>query len=448
MGGVSMDDVRPESCADGLRRLGLERIESVREIVRSKESVEAEAKARLIEAKRKGFIKSLGLVGDFLKFANGYLRKTGNEKVGSEIVESWRAINFGKVVNTNAELLKKIRLSKLGDGENSKPKKKLVRSSQAGSDFGQGKSPCLPDRPGEGKSSFEPSALSDCMPVEKHSRGTFDTGKATAIKNQFLKTWITGSMGDPYANLLSNQNPKIPKRAPTDPCEDQGSILEDKLSLTRNSPDNTTPNLFLTSQRPDQPPDLPRLDLHNRKKILRRKRDILSKPETSTQSSKKPNPRIPDDLQASLDQISARHKKNNQRHFICTENPHNVTRKLCRKLSDKKKYSSQGGIDWNYINRSVFEKFDRNTNNFGLFNKTFDNISRTRVDNKKITYLNGKTTKNPRAYLNLMQPGPTSSLYSNIQQNYLDFKDPSSTYLTDPTSTLRQQRIQEAHLEN
>jgi hypothetical protein len=194
VGANSMDDVRPESCADGLRRLGLARKESVRVVVRSKESVEAEAKARLIETKarlnetkarlnetkRKGFIKSLGLVGEFLKFANGYLRKTGNEKVGSEIIESWRAVNFGKVENTNAELLKKIRLSKLGDGENSKPKKKLVRSSQAGSDFGQGKSPCPLDRPYAGKSSFEASALSDCTLNEKNFRPKFDTGKTAA----------------------------------------------------------------------------------------------------------------------------------------------------------------------------------------------------------------------------------------------------------------------------
>lgn len=47
-----------------------------------------------------------------------------------------------------------------------------------------------------------------------------------------------------------------------------------------------------------------------------------------------------------------------------------------------------------------------------------------------------------------MQPEPTSDLYSNIKQNYLDWKDPKETYLTDPTSTRRQQRIQEAHLEN
>jgi hypothetical protein len=439
VGANSMDDVRPENCADCLRRLGLARIESVRDVVRSKESVEAETKARLIETRREGFIKSLGLVGEFLKFTNGYLRKTGNEKVGSEIVESWRAVNFGKVVNTNAELLKKIRLSKLGDGENSKPKKKVARSSQAGSDFGQRESPCPPDRPDAVKSSFEASALSDCTLEEKIFRPTIDMGKITAKKNQFLKTSIVSSMGGPNVNALATQNLKNPKEAPTDSCEGHGSILEDKLSFTRDSLEDTTLNPFLEF---DQPSGLPKLDLHNRKKILRRKRELLSNPETSTRASQRQHARIPDDLQESLDQISARHKKNNQRHFICTENPHNVTGKLCRKLSDKKKYSSQGGIDWNYINRSVFEKFDRKNNNFGYINKTFGNTSRTRVDNKKIVYLKGKTTKNPRAYLDLMQPGPTEELYSNIKQNYLDWKDPKETYLTDPTSTRRQQRIQ------
>lgn len=202
-------------------------------------------------------------------------------------------------------------------------------------------------------------------------------------------------MGGPNANKLATQNLKIPKGAPTDSCEDQGSILEDKLSLTRDSLEGTTPNQFLEF---NQPSDLPKLDVHNRKKILRRKRDLLSTPETSTRASQRHHARIPDDLQASLDQISARHKKNNQRHFICSENPHHVAGKLSRKLSDKKKYSSQGGIDWNFINRSVFEKFDRNNNNFGYFTKTFNNTIQTRVDNKKMVHLKGQTTKNPRAY--------------------------------------------------
>lgn len=202
-------------------------------------------------------------------------------------------------------------------------------------------------------------------------------------------------MGGPNANTLATQNLNNPKGPPMDSCEDQGSILEDKLSFTRDSLEDKTPNQFLEL---DQPSDLPRLDLNNRKKILHRKRDLLSKPETSTRASQRQHKRIPDDLKASLDQISARHKKINQRHFICTENPHNVTEKLCRKLSDKKKYSSQGGIDWNFINRSVFEKYDRNKNNFGYFTKTINNKIQTRVDNKKIVYLKGKTTKNPGAY--------------------------------------------------